>query len=103
MIKCNFYKRNGVFEKFLITGHAMYGKKGEDIICASVSTVTQHTARFLEKQGAKVLIKEGYLKVEDIKQNEISQIFVKELLETLMDLSDQFPKFLKTEVNNDEN
>ncbi|ANQ53952.1 ribosomal protein [Thermosipho sp. 1063] len=102
MIKCIFTKKNGVFENFLITGHAMYEEKGKDIICAAVSTVSQHTARFLEKQGAKATIKDGYLMVEKIPNDEISQIFVKELTETLLDLSLQFSKFIKMEVTNDE-
>lgn len=103
MIKCKFIKRNGVFEKFLITGHSMYAKKGKDIVCAAVSVVSQHTARFLSNNGAKVKIKDGYLNVENIAHDKVSQIFVNELVTTLEDLEEQFPKYLKLEVKNDEN
>ena len=102
MIKCTFFKR-GFFEKFKITGHSLFAEKGKDIICAAVSTVSQHTARFLEKKGAKVKIKEGYLEVENIANDELSQVFVEELLETLGDLEEQYRKFIKVEVKNDEN
>ncbi|MDK2886570.1 MAG: uncharacterized protein PWP54_1128 [Thermosipho sp. (in: thermotogales)] len=102
MIKCTFFNR-GFFEKFTITGHSLFAEKGKDIICAAVSTVAQHTARFLEKKGAKVKIKDGFLDVENIPSDEFSQIFVKELLETLRDLEDQYRKFIKVEVKNDEN
>ncbi|MBO8161190.1 MAG: ribosomal-processing cysteine protease Prp [Thermosipho sp. (in: Bacteria)] len=102
MIKCTFFK-HGFFEKFTITGHSLFDKKGKDIICAAVSTVSQHTARFLAKKGAKVKIKEGYLKVDNIRNDENSQLFVEELLETLRDLEEQYSKFIKVEVKNDEN
>ncbi|QTA37148.1 ribosomal-processing cysteine protease Prp [Thermosipho ferrireducens] len=102
MIKCVFVKR-GFFEKFEITGHSLYAKKGEDIVCAAVSTVVQHTARFLKKNGAKVKVDEGYLLVKDIVNNEISQIFVEELFQTLQDLQSQYPKYVKVEVKHNEN
>jgi hypothetical protein len=102
MIRCTFFKL-GFFEKFRITGHSLFAEKGKDIICAAVSTVSQHTARFLEKKGAKVKISDGYLEVKKISNDELSQIFVEELLETLRDLEEQFGDFIKVEVKNDEN
>ncbi|SHH28163.1 ribosomal-processing cysteine protease Prp [Thermosipho atlanticus] len=103
MIKCTFLKESGFFEKFIITGHSLYARKGKDIICAAVSTVSQHTARFLEKKGAQLKIEEGYLEVKDIAKDEFSQTFVEELLTTLKDLEEQFGRFIKVEVKNDEN
>ncbi|ACJ75760.1 hypothetical protein H17ap60334_03480 [Thermosipho africanus H17ap60334] len=103
MITCKFFKENGFFEKFLITGHSMYAQKGKDIVCAAVSVVAQHTARYLLKNGASVKIKDGYLDVKNISHDNISQIFVNELIDTLKDLEEQYPKYLKLEVSNDEN
>jgi len=101
MIKCKFFIENGKFLSFEISGHAEYSKKGKDIVCAAVSTIAQHTARALEKEGAKVIVEDGYLKVLNISEDYLSQRFINELLETLDDLSQQYPKYISLEVNDD--
>ncbi|ODN30035.1 ribosomal-processing cysteine protease Prp [Fervidobacterium thailandense] len=104
MIKCVFRKRGEYFTEFEIFGHANYDEKGKDIVCAAVSTVSQHTARALQKEGAHVeIINTGKLRVERIAQSEVSQRFVAELVETLLDLSEQYPKYIRVnmEVNDD--
>lgn len=104
MIKCKFVhskSSKNFFVTFEISGHAGYKKKGEDIICASVSSVTQHTARALSKNGAAVKMEDGYLKVWNIKSDTLSQRFVLELYETLKDLSEQYPTYINVEVIDD--
>ncbi|MGC9772470.1 hypothetical protein SAMN04488510_11019 [Fervidobacterium changbaicum] len=101
MIVCKFTVRNGFYDSFTITGHALYAKKGKDIVCAAVSTVSQHTARALNINGAKVEIEEGYLNVTDIPKDEISQRFVEELKTTLEDIASQYPRYVRVEVNDD--
>lgn len=101
MIRCKFFSSNGFFKTFETTGHAQYNEKGKDIVCAAVSTVAQHTARVLQKEGAQIVIKDGYLKVWNIPEQKISQRFVLELIETLKDLSEQFPTYINVEVSDD--
>jgi len=101
MISCTFKKSKGVFIEFEVSGHANYSKKGQDIVCAAVSTVSQHTARALEKDGANVRIEAGYLRVGNISNGEVAQRFVHELLETLEDIAQQYPKYINLEVNDD--
>jgi len=75
MIVCKFKVLKGFYEAFEISGHALYAKKGKDIVCAAVSTVSQHTARALSEDGAQLEIEEGYLKVEKIpKDNNLAKI-----------------------------
>lgn len=38
MIKAVFYRKNGSFSGFEISGHAGYGRRGRDICCAAVSS-----------------------------------------------------------------
>ncbi|MEN3041807.1 MAG: ribosomal-processing cysteine protease Prp [Fervidobacterium sp.] len=99
MIKCKFFVSDGIFKEFQISGHAQYNVKGKDIVCAAVSTVTQHTARVLKKEGALVDIKDGYLRVWNIPSCALSQRFAAELLETLKDLTEQFSNYIHLEVN----
>jgi uncharacterized protein YsxB (DUF464 family) len=101
MIVCKFKVSKGFYEAFEISGHALYAKKGKDIVCAAVSTVSQHTARALSEDGAQLEIEEGYLKVEKIPKDNISQRFVEELRKTLEDIASQYPRYVRVEVNDD--
>ncbi|MGQ9856698.1 MAG: ribosomal-processing cysteine protease Prp [Fervidobacterium sp.] len=98
MIVCEFIKKGSFYVSFEISGHALYAKKGKDIVCAAVSSVSQHTARVLEVEGAVVKIEEGYLKVEKISKDEISQRFVEELVVTLKDIEEQYPRYVRVDV-----
>ncbi|MDE7105331.1 MAG: ribosomal-processing cysteine protease Prp, partial [Ruminococcus sp.] len=35
MIQAKFYKKNGKFSGFRVSGHAGYADAGEDIVCAA--------------------------------------------------------------------
>src|SRR5947207_14548369 len=41
------------FKYFIIKDHANYAKKGQDIICAAVSAITNGTVNFLQKNYQK--------------------------------------------------
>lgn len=99
MIKCVFEKYDGLFTEFRVHGHSGFSSRGRDIVCAAVSSVVQHTARALGRDGARVKVSDGLLEVSCIGVNEVSQRFVYELFETLTDLSNQYPKHVAVEVN----
>ena len=44
MIKAVFYKKNGAFTGFSISGHADYADEGQDVVCASVSSAGMFAA-----------------------------------------------------------
>ena len=59
MIKAHFFKQKGNIRKFSISGHASYGEKGEDIVCAGVSACCEMTINAITeilKVPAKVVI-----------------------------------------------
>ncbi|MBP1543981.1 MAG: ribosomal-processing cysteine protease Prp [Oscillospiraceae bacterium] len=43
MLKAVFYKENGRFTGFSISGHAGYGTEGNDIVCAAVTSAVELT------------------------------------------------------------
>ncbi len=43
MIEVVFYKQNSVYKGFSISGHAGFASKGNDIVCASVTSAVQLT------------------------------------------------------------
>ncbi len=40
---------NGIFKGFKVNGHALFDKKGKDIVCAAVSILTINTVNSLEQ------------------------------------------------------
>lgn len=54
MISARFYKTDGFFTGFAVTGHAGYDDAGKDIVCASVTSAVQMAANGLtELSGAR--------------------------------------------------
>ena len=68
MIKIIFYKKNNKYVGFECSGHAHFADYGNDVICASVSSITQTACLgFLKVLKLKVnMVKDdnkGYLKL----------------------------------------
>ena len=61
MIKIKFLKKNERIIYFEITGHANHGEYGEDIVCSSVSSVSQMTLNGL----LEILKLDGRLQYEE--------------------------------------
>lgn len=49
MIKITFYTKKDQYVGFAVSGHAMYGEYGEDIVCAAVSALAINTVNSIEK------------------------------------------------------
>ncbi|MBQ4267701.1 MAG: ribosomal-processing cysteine protease Prp [Clostridia bacterium] len=65
MIKATFYKKDEILKGFEIEGHSGYAEEGEDIICASVSSVAYMAVNTItDVIGAKadISISDGYFR-----------------------------------------
>ena len=47
MVRAVFYRNNGKFVGFKISGHTGYAERGKDIVCAAVSSAVQLTVNLL--------------------------------------------------------
>jgi uncharacterized protein YsxB (DUF464 family) len=92
---------NNQFKEIIVKGHANYKAKGEDIVCAAVSTATILTANAIEHLSLDHLIdldvSEGYFKLSLLKENDIVSGLIKNLEYTLHDLEKQYPKYIKNQ------
>lgn len=62
MLKAVFHKKNGGFRGFEISGHAGYGMKGNDIVCAAVSSCTMLVCNAVTENfgaDAEVMVEEN--------------------------------------------
>lgn len=109
MTNIKLFKSNGYFTGFECSGHAGYRKNGEDILCATISGITQSIALGLKDVcGVEINIERndnsGYLKVELVEQILDSESIIKTqvLFSTLecaiKDLIEGYSKYISMEV-----
>ena len=83
---------------FVVHGHAGFARRGEDVVCASVSSIVQTAVLGLRNvMGMQVQIekRDGYLKV-DAKELD-KNIIISTMVEGLKDLAKQFPNHIMLE------
>jgi len=99
-----FYRdSHGRLSGFSAIGHAGAGEKGEDIVCAGISVLTQTAVNALEAvAGIQVhpYIGDGYLSIRlpkglDAKQRYDAQIILRTTQQGLKDLALACPQYLR--------
>lgn len=98
MIVVKVIKKEHKFET-IVTGHSGYAKAGRDIVCASVSAIVQGAVIGLEKVlnlDAQVISSAGYLRFI-IEENSDTTLIVKTMVESIKDIANQYPKYVKME------
>lgn len=89
-------------------GHTNYGEKGEDIVCAALSSVVQTAALgLLQVAGVQIKMtrndEQGYLKIiipeglSETKQHEVD-VITNTMLLGIADLNEGFSDFIELEV-----
>lgn len=105
MIKINIKRKNKQIIYFKINGHANFGEYGEDIVCASVSSVSQMTLNglieILKLNNLKYDIKEGLIVCDlensnlKLEQYEKANILLESMYSYLKAVADNYPKNVK--------
>lgn len=106
MINAVFLKDNEFYYAFKISGHANYSFSGNDVVCAAVSSAVDMTINSTKnncKKNYKLDIDNSdavvYFKITE-KDDLLSSIFVKELYNHLVNISESYPKNLNVTVKN---
>lgn len=91
-------------KKVVVSGHANYAKKGNDIVCASVSTAVMMSINQIEIFDLLDCIEynvdnNGLIAIEVVKENDTVLKIIKNLVYTLSDLELQYPKYIKINEN----
>lgn len=100
MIKYQFKQAKSI-EELKVSGHANYKKYGEDIVCASVSTALILSANLIERMGLikdiELDVSDGYFYLKVHHSSEIVEQVLINLIETLKELEQQYPKYIKNQ------
>lgn len=108
MTKVSIVRKNKSISVIECDGHTNYGEKGEDIVCAALSSIVQTAVLgILQVAGVQVKMeredKRGYLKIvipENLsseKQKEVD-IITNTMLLGVADLNEGFSDFIELEV-----
>ena len=105
MIEVKYFERGDRFQISAI-GHANSAPHGQDLVCASVSTILQALAIYLEKYNSnywnilEIRLEEGNVNIEAIEEDiEVGGLILKHLfnmcMEFLQELAKDYPGFIK--------
>ena len=110
MTKVVILKRNNRIFEVECDGHTNYGEKGEDIVCASLSSIVQTAVLgLLMVAGLELDMKRddkrGYLRFTlpeklDEKQDTQADAILSTMLCGISDLNESFSDFIELEVKN---
>ena len=108
MTKIKFIKKNDIITGFECSGHTGYAEFGKDILCASISSMTQATCLGITKVlGIPATITrnddKGYIQIVlpesiDIDLLDKAQILFNTLKCSIEDLLEGYKKYIKMEV-----
>lgn len=102
MIKVNVKRQNNKVYEIVIKGHAEYDDYGKDIVCAAVSSMAITTVNGIISLDESVDYEEnnGFLKIRVLKDTEINNKLLDNLVNLLSELVMQYPENI--EIRNED-
>ncbi len=97
MIKIKITKDDQV-KRITVSGHAMYGEFGQDIVCASVSSIvitSVNAILSLDEDSISYTEDEGFVQIDVIKNNDIVNSLINNMINLLEQLVNKYPKNIK--------
>jgi uncharacterized protein YsxB (DUF464 family) len=97
MIKIEILKQDNNIKKIFITGHSGYEEAGKDIVCAAVSSTAITTVNNILSLNKTIdyIESDGSLTIIVIKDDEITQKLLNNMLSMLKELENDYKKYIK--------
>ena len=98
MVRIKTEKDNNKYIKIVFKGHAGYEDYGKDIVCAAVSSTmlcTVNAIYLISDDSINVIQNDDEFIVEVIKDNDITNKLINNMINCLKDLEKQYPKNIK--------
>src|SRR4051812_43237112 len=90
------------FKNFTIQGHTDYAEKGQDIVCAAISAITNGTINFLHRYystSCRITRFPIEIKIQLLTNNPDCQLILKLMLYQLENVASSFPNYLEIKKN----
>lgn len=101
MVKVEIIKNKDLINKVTISGHANYAKKGEDLVCASVSSLAIGTLNALDELSnnkLEIKINEGLVSIEILESEEIIQTILKVFEIQLKTIQESYKQYINISI-----
>lgn len=101
MIAAEFYKKNGNFSGFRISGHAGLAAAGKDVACAAVSSAVQLTVNLLSVFGCEpeAYAVNNVVKCTASANTEAAETIIGQLKLHFESIVEEFPKTIKITIS----
>lgn len=103
MIKATFYKNDGKYDGYSLSGHALFADFGKDIVCAAVSALYASTTNGLNNYTALTDVQS--ISRNDIRiqlYSDVTEALIQSFYDALLDIEHQYPKNVSVEVKGNE-
>ena len=99
-----FYKlgQKDNFEAVVIQGHSSYAERGQDIVCAAISAITNGTINFLKKHysaSCQIVYLPAKISIRPLTENPDCQLALKLMIYQLKNVAYSFPNHLEIKKN----
>ena len=98
MIRIEVIKNNEKYQKITFKDHANYDDYGKDIVCAAVSSTmlcTVNAIYLINEDSIKVTKTDNNFIIEIIKDNDITNKLIENMMHCLESLEKDYPKNIK--------
>lgn len=98
MIKVNIFYKNNKINEINVSGHANYALKGNDIVCAGVSSICYACINSFDKIDEKCIkIDDGYLDInlDKVEINDHDSTIIEVMINGLKMISEQYHSKVK--------
>ena len=95
MIRIKVIKQNNLIKNITFKGHANYSEYGSDIVCAAASATylcTVNAILLFDNNTIKISSNENLQEIEVIKNDDITQNLLTNMINCLESLQEQYPK-----------
>lgn len=102
MIRIEISKNDEYILKVSLIGHAKYADYGNDIVCASVSSIAITTVNSILKISSDAINytnDDGLLVIEIKKYDRVINILMKNMIDLFKELEEDYPKNIKIIFN----
>jgi len=90
------------FKYFNIQGHTGYAEKGQDIVCAAISAITNGTINFLHQHysaDCQIVYLPTKISIQLLTDNPECQLSLKLMLYQLKNVANSYPNYLEIKNN----
>jgi uncharacterized protein YsxB (DUF464 family) len=99
MTLVKIYQHQDFINQVTISGHALSGKYGSDVVCAGISTVITGLCNALvelsDYDENKIIFKEGYVNIPDLNPNEFVQLIINVLIVQLKTIEKTYSNYIE--------